>query len=403
MSRFTTPVIDADAHISEPPGLFRDRVPSRMRDRVPYIGRGEDGHDVWILNGEPFHHVGISAHGAGWKEPLPSTPATFEDMNPAAYDAKARLEYMDSVGIWAQVLYPNVAGFGAQRFLQMEDPEVMLACVRAYNDFQTEWVCEDPNRLLAVTALPFWDIDATVAEVVRCAEMGHRALLFSGEPNRFGFPVLGSPHWDPLWSVASETELSISFHIGGADAKAGVSVERIADHGFPSAFGYGTVSMLLGNGMQIGDLLLSGVLPRFQRAKFVSVESGVGFIPFVLEVVDYAFKEGGGLNDRGPFEELPSHYFKDQVFGCAFFEDLGRPGLVDQVGVGNILFETDLPHPLCLYGQGTVDKLNSYLNALDELTRLHVTWSNAAALYKVDTPADFRAVPDRFVPAAASS
>ncbi len=46
---------------------------------------------------------------------------------------------MDEMGIWAMVMYPNVGGFGAQQFLKLNDPELMLTCVRIYNDWQTEW------------------------------------------------------------------------------------------------------------------------------------------------------------------------------------------------------------------------------------------------------------------------
>ena len=51
--------------------------------------------------------------------------------------------YMDEVGIWAQVLYPNVAGFGSQRFLSIRDDELKLVCVRAYNDFLRDWASAD--------------------------------------------------------------------------------------------------------------------------------------------------------------------------------------------------------------------------------------------------------------------
>src|SRR5262249_29158789 len=125
LSELATPVIDADAHISEPPGTFVDHVPARFRDRVPYVGQNDEGKDVWLLDGEHFNQSGSSAQGAGWKDPLPSAPRGFAEMHPAAYDAEARLRYMDDVGLWAQVLYPNVAGFGAQKFLRLNDAELM--------------------------------------------------------------------------------------------------------------------------------------------------------------------------------------------------------------------------------------------------------------------------------------
>ncbi len=210
-------VIDVDAHVTEPATLWLDRLPTRWHDRAPRMVRGDDGKDRWyVAGGEVMLTVGHTAT-AGWPAPFPAAPPTFEETPAAAHDPVARLALMDELGIAAQVLYPNVGGFGNQAFLAMDDDALRLACVQAYNDWITEWAATDPARLLPVTAVPFWDIDATVAEVERGAAMGHRAILFSGEPQRFGLPLLGDRHWDPLWRVSAETGNPISFHLGGGD------------------------------------------------------------------------------------------------------------------------------------------------------------------------------------------
>src|ERR1019366_9170389 len=91
------------------------------------------------------------------------------------------------------------------KFLDLDDPELQLACVRAYNDFLAEWCSADPNRLIGVMATPFWNVEESVKEVKRCHdELGYRAILFTGEPMRFGQPTLGDKAWDPFWSVAQE-------------------------------------------------------------------------------------------------------------------------------------------------------------------------------------------------------
>ena len=146
------------------------------------------GWDVWrIGDGSAPVTVGHTAV-AGWPEPFPAAPKTFADVPQAAYDAKARLAYMDEVGIWAMALYPNVGGFGAQEFLKLGDADLMLRCVQIYNDWQSEWAEADSRRLLPIASVPFWDVDATVKEVRRCAEMGHRGILFSGAPQSLGMP-----------------------------------------------------------------------------------------------------------------------------------------------------------------------------------------------------------------------
>ena len=116
----------------------------------------------------------------------------YDDIPAASYDAHARLELMDEENIHAMVLYPNVGGFGSGGFLKLGEPELMLECVQAYNDFLVDWASADLNRLLPVMALPFWDVEASVKEIHRSAAKGHRAVLFGSRPETFGEPVLGA-------------------------------------------------------------------------------------------------------------------------------------------------------------------------------------------------------------------
>ena len=143
--------------------------------------------------------------------------------------------------------------------------------------------------------------------------------------------------------------------------------------------------MFIGNGVQVADLLLSGVLPRFPELRFVSVESGVGWIPFVLEAVDYSYLEG--REDRtGEWELMPSEYFRRQVYACTWFEKLPFGRMLDDLPLDNICFETDFPHPTCLYGN-VAERIESALGHLPAEQRRRVLWDNAAGLYGVQVPA----------------
>jgi predicted TIM-barrel fold metal-dependent hydrolase len=378
-------VIDCDTHVTEPADVWTSRLPAKHRARAPRIVRGEDGRDVWHVG----DHVPLVTPGhtavAGWKEPFPAAPRNMDEIPPAAYDAKARLEYMDGLGIWAMALYPNVGGFGNQGFLNLKDPELMLACVRAYNDFLIDWIEPAPERFIPIMATPFWDVEASVREIERGAKLGHRGVLFTGEPQRSGFPLLGDHHWDPLWAAAQDASLPISFHIGSGDFEEHFSADRIRTHGIGPTVVRSTVTILMENGHQLVDLLLSGVLPRFPKLKFVSVESGIGWIPFLLEAADYCFGYSAVRKERPEFELLPSEYFQRQVYGCYFFEELAPQRLLDRIGVDNVLFETDYPHPVCLYGN-VREKIDAGLEGQPAEVRRKLLFENAAALYRVAAP-----------------
>lgn len=377
-------IIDADTHVTETPDLWTSRAPARMRDRVPRVRTDANGSQRWVLGSRTLASAGMTATaGVGsFKNP----PKTYEQMHPGAYDARARLKYMDEMGIWAMVMYPNVGGFGAQQFLKLDDPELMLTCVQIYNDWQTEWASADSRRLLPITSTPFWDVAAAVKEVRRCAAMGHKGILFTGEPQYFDQPLLGDPHWNPLWEVAVELDLPISFHIGSGDMAEGLVKSRVAAYGKMAAFTELAVDIFLRNGLQLNDLLMSGVLVRYPQIKFVSVESGIGWIPFVLEAMDYQFQGNSVAEEHPEFDLLPSEYFRRNVYACYWFEQTAPRRLIDKIGVDNVLFETDFPHPTSLYGDEVHARIKGGLSDCDESVRRKILWENARKLYKVIGP-----------------
>jgi predicted TIM-barrel fold metal-dependent hydrolase len=378
----TIPVIDVDSHLTEPADLWTSRVPARFVDRVPQM-TSAGGRDIWVLDGRQISVVGMTAP-AGWPAPFPAGPPTLAECPPASYDAAARLGYLNEVGIWAQVLYPNVAGFGSQKFLSMDDSELKLLCVRAYNDFLRDWASADPRRLITIMAMPFWDVDASVAEIARGAAAGHQGILFTGEPQRFGLPFLGDPHWDPFWAAAQDAGLAIHFHIGSGDMSTSFQPDRIAATSTAAAYAYTSTEQFLKNGLQVADLITSGVLVRFPELKFVSVESGIGWIPFVLEAADHSYLEARPER-RSEWEMLPSDYFRRQVYACYWFETVAPTKLLGEIPVDNILFETDFPHPTCLFGN-VRERIDVSLANASPSDREKILWGNAAGLYGIEKP-----------------
>jgi predicted TIM-barrel fold metal-dependent hydrolase len=383
MSGYT--IIDADTHVTETADLWTSRAPASMRDRVPHMMTDTDGSQKWLVGGSrPLASAGMTATAG--RGSFNNPPKTFEEMHPGAYNAKARLKYMDEMGIWAMVMYPNVGGFGAQQFLKLNDPELMLTCVKIYNDWQSEWASADSRRLLPITSIPFWDVKAAATEVRRCAAMGHKGILFTGEPQYYGLPLIGDKHWTPLWEAATELDLPISFHIGSGDMAEGLLKNKVATYGKMAAFTELAVDIFLRNGLQLNDLIMSGVLARHPKIKFVSVESGIGWVPFMLEALDYQFQGNSVRQEQPEFDLLPSEYFARNVYACYWFEQTAPRRLLDKIGVDNILFETDFPHPTSLYGDEVHARIKGGLSDCEEPVRRKILWENSQKLYKVTEP-----------------
>jgi predicted TIM-barrel fold metal-dependent hydrolase len=338
-------IIDVDSHVTEPPDLWTSRMSDKWGDKVPHVRWDEDAQEErWFIGDARLSGVGASAC-AGWPEPFPNYPPKLADTDPAAWDAEHRLRRLDELGVMTQVLYPNVLGVHSASIIAQKDAEFMLDCVRAYNDFITEFSSVDPKRLVPLTMLPFWDLDASVAEIERCYNNGHRGIITASKFDAVGYPALASGHWDPVFDAAQALDLSINFHIGFS-ALAQTDLEKAYGDKFEMRqFVKDSVMTFLGNATTIVDLILSGLCDRYPRLNFVSVESGAGYIPYLLEAMDWQWVNTG-CPKQFPGSALPSEVFRRQIYGTFWFEN----NALDAIGglVDNMMFETDFPHPTSL-------------------------------------------------------
>ena len=375
-------VIDVDTHISEPPDLWTSRVSKKWGDQVLHVKWDERLNGLAWFIGDERIAAAPSVAMAGWKLPPPSNPPTYEDAHPGAYDAVERLKLMDEEGIYAHLLYPNVGGFGSGRFLKLKDPALMLESVRAYNDFAVDWSVPGKGRLVPLCVLPFWDVEESVKELRRAANLGHKGVIFTSQPHVFDQPMLADPHWNPVFATAQDLRLPVNFHIGSADLSV---LNGYKGNGRQANFAKGSVALFLDNAHAVMEIIFGGLCSRFPDLKFVSVESGIGWVPFLLEAMDWQFLGSDVRSERPDLDLLPSEYFRRQIYACFWFEDTAPRRLLDVIGYKNVLFETDFPHPTSLYPPQTViEHLESCMEGQPEHVRRAVLHDNAAELYHLD-------------------
>jgi predicted TIM-barrel fold metal-dependent hydrolase len=298
-------VIDTDTHVTESPDLWTSRMSAaKWGDAIPHLKRDEaSGEDCWFIRGQKVIPVGMTAP-AGHTDYVPNYPKTWEDLEPASHDANERLKMMDRYHVDKQILFANVALF-AHKALDggEEDKQFTLECIQAYNDFQTDWCSAAPSRLIAMTQIPFWDIDASIREMERGAALGHKGVVITQEPAAFGLPRLRSTHWDRLWAAAQDMRQPVNFHIASADIP-----EVITSLGEKQDSTYNvtnSVCIINGNLRTLGELTAGGICHRFPDLDFVMVESGFGWIPWALEAYDWQWKTHGVARNH-PYELLPS-------------------------------------------------------------------------------------------------
>jgi predicted TIM-barrel fold metal-dependent hydrolase len=387
------PVIDVDTHVTEPADVWTARLSRKWGERVPRVTR-MGRKDVWLIGDQIVGAPGAFT-AAGFDGSFPDFPDTYEDLPPAAHDAKARLAFMDQHGVWAEVIYPNVGGFGSAGFLKLGEPELMLDCVRAYNDWLVEWCSADPRRLLPAAAMPFWDLAAAEREVQRVAALGHRAILACGQPQVFGQPALTHPHWDRLWAAARDVDLPVSFHVGGDISEVTRDAGGI---GTKANFGRASSIIILDNYRCITELIFGGICHRFPEVSFVSVESGAGWLPFALEVFDWQWQNGRVRKEHPEWDLLPSEYFVRQIYGSFWFERGSVRAALERLP-DNLMWETDFPHPTSQSPTPGTPALapreyaDRNLGDLPEDILRRVFHDTAARLYRVQGPAAHREGP----------
>jgi hypothetical protein len=205
MSVRDMPLIDVDAHYTEPPDLWASRAPASLRDTAPRVVRKDDGSDAWIVGRDtelaPPGFCVIRADGS--KAIGKFSLATFDEMTSAASDPVARVRAMGELGISHQVLYPNVLGFAGVALMKIEDAALRDFCITAYNDAVAEVQRVSGGRLLPQAMLPLWDVRASVRELERChTVLGLTGFTMMDSPDAWGLPSLADAAWDPLWATA---------------------------------------------------------------------------------------------------------------------------------------------------------------------------------------------------------
>ncbi|HWE69480.1 MAG TPA: amidohydrolase family protein [Acidimicrobiales bacterium] len=379
-------VIDADTHLTEAHDLWTRRAPAEYLDRVPRV-EVIDGRPMWVVDGAELGFAGgggvIDRDGRKGRALEALYEWTLDQIHLGAYDPKARIEVMDDSGIWAQVCFPNSIGLGGQGISEVvKDPRLRLLCIQIYNDAMAEVQDESGLRLLPMPVLPAWDVDACVTEARRVAGLGLRGVNMTSDPQDLGAPDLAHPAWDRLWEVCAELHLPVHFHIGASlTTMTYFGTYPWESQNQDTKLAIGGTLLFIGNARVVANIILSGMLERHPTLQMVSVESGVGWIPFSLEALDYEMSENAP-KELDKLSMLPSEYFKRQLFATFWFEKNNVPALIASVGEDNVLFETDFPHPTCLYPK-PLDTVAEKMSTLTPEVQRKVLGENAAKLYRL--------------------
>ena len=331
-------IISSDNHVVEPPDLWTERIESRFKDRGPRPVDTDDG-PVWLVDGRKGSTLSGMASQAGRRFENPEELVrgdSWETARLGAYIGAEALKDMDIDGVDVGIVYPTLTIFLART---VEDPQLLMAINRVYNDFAIEYCRADTKRLKPIATVIVDDVQVAVKEMERCAKMGCVGVSIPSYDGRLGYQ---SPEYDPVWAAAQDLELPISLHIASPRPKPGKGWDREDALVFDNFF--------LANGdhwvrVSLSEMIVTGVFDRFPRLIVGSVEHELNWVPYFLERTDYSYNERttGRQGYRLKDDMLPSDVFHRNCF-VDFQEDAQGIKNRDIIGVDNILWGSDYPH-----------------------------------------------------------
>lgn len=337
--------ISADCHIDLPwlpEDLFRNNASEAVRDRMPYVTETDKGR-FWVSkNGAQFGlQNGMGSAGRVYvpgqihRSDRMAEQGLFDDGAkgiPRLTDPDLRAKDQDLDGIQAEVIY-GILG-SANR---LQDEAASIEMMRIYNEWLAEFCAAKPERFAGIASVPSHDVAAACAEVERIAARG--VLRGIEVANDHQMAPLFDPSWEPLWALAEETALPLHYHTIGQpnpyDTESMTELER------RQAFAVRITSFGIGMSKIIMENIYGGVLEAHPGLKLVIGESGIGWIPYVLEHMDLEWED--------QFQDLtltmkPSEYWRRQCYATYQSDPIGVR-LLDVLGEDNVMWGNDFPHP----------------------------------------------------------
>jgi predicted TIM-barrel fold metal-dependent hydrolase len=373
--------ISADCHLDMiwlPPDLFTSQAPKALKDQMPFVVDQADGTKRWVDNNGADYGMagGVGASGTPY---IPGKQLRVDKMAEAGLyddfklkglrrpgDPHLRVKELDRDGVDAEVIYGILAACA-----KMKDPKAANEMLRIYNDFMHNFCSYYPEREIGLACLPYSDIEAAAAEVRRVAKLGMRGVELSCS---WHMTPMWHPMWDPLWEAINETQLPLHFHtFPSVDPELRKQYELPIQRRMTYA-GLCLFQLTLGN--ILTALMGAAVFERFPNIRVVFGESGIGWIPYVLDRMDFEYKDQ--YQDL-KLKMLPTEYWRRQCKATFQYDRVGTK-LIEEMGVETLMWGSDYPHPDGVWPESKkyIDDQFSHLPA--DITR-KMTCENAGKFY----------------------
>ncbi len=364
-------LISADSHVNPSPAIYAELLPAQYRDRAPkVVQRGEE--EVAVFEGREEHFEMLASVAGRRYQDYTIEGKTYQEGRAGGFDPVARLADMDTDGVDADVLFGSGSGGGVR--LKTSDRPFRFALMRAYNDWLAEFCKAAPDRLIGIAEVPHWDMALAVQETQRARTLGLRGVAIPAIP-AYDTPSADPddrPYTDrfyePLWAALEDLGMPAHMHLGSRPVTKGLDRNMF-------------IRLTCNKAVMaepIASFIFSGALERHPKLKVVSVESGVGWMAFIVPWMDNVFERHRHWT-KSKLKEQPSVYFQRQVRGT-FIEDPVGVRERHTIGLDVLMWSNDYPHSDSTWPRSR-QAIEEQLHGVPEPERHKIVAGNAAALY----------------------
>jgi predicted TIM-barrel fold metal-dependent hydrolase len=365
------PVFDADNHLYETEAALTRHLPDRYKGAIDYIEvRGRKkivvrGHISDYIPNPTFEVVARpGAQEDYFRRGNPEGKSRREIFGtpmkaiPAFREPGARIELMDEQGLDRTLMFPTLASLVEERL--RDDPELTHAVVHALNEWMDEtWSFNYEDRIFATPVITLPIVERAIEELEWVVERGAKCVLIrpAPVPGYRGPRSFGLPEFDPFWEKVVEHDVLVGMHSSDSGYERYTNDWMGSDSEMlpfqPQAF------RMLSQWRPVEDavsaLICHGALSRHPQLKIAVIENGSSWVEPLMRNLADVYKKM-----PQDFLEDPTTVFKRNIHVSPFWEeDLGA--LADTIGVTQVLFGSDYPHP-----EGLADPV-SYVKELEGL------------------------------------
>jgi uncharacterized protein len=344
------PFYDADSHVMELPDFLQRYADPELRAEMPAVSYSASlvtDEEVAVIVARGGRHS--EAHVAellSLGDRLIETSKEIQALG--AFDGRERGQALDLLGFKKQLVFATHSVYMPFWPSAKIAPRLRYGGARAHNRHMAEFCAHDP-RLMGVAIVPLEEPQLALEELDFAIKSGLRAVWVPH--HSCGGRSPGHVEFDRFWATLAEGGIPFALHVGGSPLQLarewmnnGRPAERDWMGGGENLRTKDAAVLHQGPETFISMMLIDGVFERFPRLKGACVELGAGWVPALLERLDWVVRNWSKVDKSiAKFRRTPSQQLSEQMAFTPFvFEDVGA--LIDRSNPELYLFSTDYPH-----------------------------------------------------------